>query len=121
MITSMKLRHFNAWMDGSRRFSRQYREAVKPGLDEALQKFFQDTQNRVHVLTGELKGSGTVQMFRGQGEDLVGTVTYTSDHAMYEMARGGEHDFFTEPMMNALPSFAEACDNKFEAVMNTWS
>jgi len=80
----------------------------KPGyklvgaMEAVLHAVFLDTQARTHVITGSLKASGTSESDY-DGDGWKGNITYGGvstgpnnpvDYAIYEMARGGEHDFF---------------------------
>lgn len=73
-------------------------------LEATLHAQFLDTQARTHVITGSLKMSGKVASdFHADG-NWEGSITYGGaaagavndpvDYAVYEMARGGDHDFF---------------------------
>lgn len=95
-------------------------------LNEVLHEAFEDTQFRVaspahpHVATyqptGALLESGrTDQTF--DGDTWVGTITYGGRshdviYAIYEMARGGIHDWFA-----GLPEFG---DRYLEAISDYW-
>ncbi len=82
-------------------------------LEAALQAAFEDTQARTHIITGSLKASGKTST-DFDGELWEGEITYGGDlwsppvqppgkgnpndpvdYAIYEMARGAEHDFFS--------------------------
>lgn len=77
-------------------------------LEAVLQTAFMLTQVKTHVLTGSLKASGKTDT-DFDGDEWVGTISYGGalwktpspgpannpvDYAIYEMARGGDHDFF---------------------------
>lgn len=71
-------------------------------LEGALETAFLDTQSRVHVLTGSLRGSGKVEsdvvagVWSGTieyGGEAEGQVKNPVVYAEYERARGGDHDF----------------------------
>lgn len=77
-------------------------------LEALLRAAFLETQARTHIITGSLKASGkTASDF--DGDVWTGTITYGGalwrtpapgppndpvDYAIYEMVRGGDHDFF---------------------------
>lgn len=77
-------------------------------LEEILAAAFVETQAATHILTGSLKASGKTDTdFDGdvwEGSITYGGVLWRSpfpgpandpvDYAIYEMARGGDHDFF---------------------------
>lgn len=77
-------------------------DRAKAALDEVLGMAFEDTQAKTHVITGSLKASGKMEV-SVDGDEWKGTITYGGasggpinpvNYAIYEMARGGAHDFF---------------------------
>jgi hypothetical protein len=103
---------------------------VVHGLELALSAAYADTQARTHIITGSLKASGDVESHFSDGRVWEGTITYGGtlhgapkpgppndpvDYAIYEMARGGEHDFFGGlPAFDAM--FDAAIDKHFEGL-----
>lgn len=96
---------------------------VTVGLEAALEAAFMETQSVVHVITGSLKLSGrTSSDF--DGSNWTGTITYGGpsagpnnpvDYAIYEMQRGGAHDFMAGiPMFES--NFDEAIAHLFDDV-----
>ena len=93
-------------------------------MEEVLAAMFVTSQVAAHRITGSLKASGK----RGSdfdGETWEGVISYGGslsrlaipgpphdpvDYAIYEMNRGGDHDFFRQ-----LPAF----DKPFEEAMST--
>lgn len=73
------------------------------GLESVFLAAFQETQQIVHVITGSLRGSGKPET-SFDGEAWEGTVFYGGaspgfpndpvNYAIYELARGGSHNFF---------------------------
>jgi hypothetical protein len=65
-------------------------------LDRAMREAFDDTQLKVHTLSGALKASGRVET-RSDKKSWTGEITYggtpSCDYAIYEERRGGAHDF----------------------------
>jgi hypothetical protein len=64
------------------------------GLDEweqVTEKFFDATQEVVHVITGQLRNSGKVSVTEQSGR-FQGEVEYTASYAAEEFGRGGPHD-----------------------------
>lgn len=83
------------------------------GLERTLRNAFLDTQAKVHVITSSLKGSGRSSSEFVAPTHWEGHITYGGPspgfpndpvvYAIYEMARGGEHDFFRDlPMYDPL-------------------
>jgi hypothetical protein len=91
---------------------------VVGSLEAALAVAFADTQAKTHVITGSLKASGKTETdFDSQG-NWTGAISYGGasagpnnpvDYAIYEMARGGEHDFFRD-----LPKYYESFDHAID-------
>lgn len=76
--------------------------AATTALERTLTVQFAATQQRVHVDTGSLRGSGEIDSdyvagrWSGQityGGPSPGFVNDPVDYAVYEAARGGAHDF----------------------------
>lgn len=97
---------------------------VTHALEAALKAAFLDTQAATHVITGSLLSSGRTSSDFTDDRVWEGEITYGGslyrgvtpgppndpvDYAIYEMARGGIHDFF-----GGLPAF----DPVFEAAVD---
>lgn len=101
---------------------------VVTGLEAALAAAFEDTQARTHIITGSLKASGVTESDFSNEHVWEGSITYGGalhgapkpgppndpvTYAIFEMARGGDHDFFGH-----LPDFdhmfEEAIDKHFD-------
>lgn len=76
---------------------------AKVYLDAVLASGFKATQAYVHILTGSLKASGKSSS-EVDGDQWIGTIEYGGaslginnpvTYAIYEKARGGDHDFLT--------------------------
>jgi hypothetical protein len=91
---------------------------VVGALEAVLQLAFLETQAATHIISGSLKASGTTSTdttndWVWEGEISYGGQLHRSpfpgppndpvDYAIYEMARGGDHDFFA-----GLPGFDSA-------------
>lgn len=97
---------------------------VVAGLEAALHAAFVDTQIKTHIITGSLKASGKTESdFNGDSE-WTGIISYGGsstgvnnpvDYAIYEMARGGDHDFFRDLQLYDR-QFAESIDRHFEGL-----
>lgn len=94
------------------------------GLEALLAAAFADTQARTHILTGSLKASGKTDS-DFDGDTWTGTIQYGGllwkpaapgppndpvRYAIYEMARGGDHDFFA-----GMPGF----ENQISEILHT--
>lgn len=93
-------------------------------LEAVLQAAFLETQAATHIITGSLKASGTTSSDFTDDRVWEGEITYGGqlhrsaapgppndpvDYAIYEMARGGLHDFFA-----GLPAFDPAWERAIE-------
>lgn len=90
-------------------------------LEAVLHMGFLETQAATHVITGSLKLSGTTSS-EFDGDVWTGTITYGGpsagpnnpvEYAIYEMARGGAHDFLA-PLTALDDAFLEAVAHHFE-------
>lgn len=86
-------------------------------LEAELQKAFLGTKADTHVISTSLKNSGRTSSDY-DGHTWTGEITYGGpsiphevDYAVYEQARGGDHDF----MVAAYESEPE-----FQAIMEDW-
>lgn len=89
-------------------------------LGAVLKEQFDETQAATHVITGSLKLSGhTATDF--DGDTWTGHITYGGpsagvndpvEYAIYEMNRGGAHDFFA-----GLPAY----DAQYQAAIILWA
>ena len=92
-------------------------------LEKVLADFFKNTQSRTHVITGSLKASGIPESDY-DADKWTGSITYGGtlwkspapgpakdpvEYAIYEMNRGGDHDFYAD---------APFYEQKFEDVVN---
>ncbi len=94
---------------------------VVMALNGVLTAAYLDCEARAHVITGSLRASGRKDS-DFDGHDWTGTITFGGpstgpnnpvDYAIYEMARGGSHDFFAGlPMYES--SYEEAIAQFFD-------
>lgn len=91
------VRGLQPWIDGLETFGTPTPE-MELRWRQATDTFFDRTQRFVHVETAELKSSGRYEMFSDR-RNIVGQVAYGGtaecDYAVYEFARGGNHDALT--------------------------
>lgn len=94
------------WIADLKESAEPYEATVK--LEALVQTAFAETQAATHIITGSLKASGKTETDM-HDDEWVGTIEYGGalwktpapgpandpvDYAIYEMARGGDHDFF---------------------------
>lgn len=80
----------------ARELSRFPSERTGEELDAVLAATFRDAQGRAHVLSGALRASGISGSENRPGDSWLGRFSFGgpgAEHAIFEMARGGEHDF----------------------------
>lgn len=80
---------------------------------------FDRSQQYAHVLSGDNKASGSAST-TASADELVGTIEYDSDHAIYEEARGGEHAFIGRAWEATEADFRRAMPETWEAVVKSW-
>jgi hypothetical protein len=89
-------------------------------METILAEAFAQTQAATHVITGSLKASGTTESDFDGKDHWTGTISYGGpstgpnnpvDYAIYEMNRGGSHDFFSQ-----MPAF----EKKIQAALDTF-
>lgn len=97
---------------------------VVGAMETVLHAAFEDTQAITHVITASLKGSGKTES-DFDGDNWTGSITYGGSspgfkndpvtYAIYEMARGGDHDFFRNLQLYDR-QFEDAIDRHFDAL-----
>jgi hypothetical protein len=73
------------------------RANVKAIVDEGMHHGYVLMKQQVHVVTGELEASLDYEVGTYTGKLKAG-----AEHAIYEMARGGNHDFMTDSFNAAV-------------------
>jgi hypothetical protein len=111
---------FDAWIDGLGAIEREMVIAAATPWKAAADVFFDRTQQFVHVLTGDLKASGQRAEIKHDFAALVAEVVYDSDHAIYELRRGGTHDFYGRALESTNDLFERALGQGFERMVATW-
>ena len=71
----------------------------------ANELFFQETQAAAHILSGDMKRSGSMSV-KANGMLVEGSISYGGgpdnvDYVKYELARGGSHDFIRRGYLKA--------------------
>lgn len=82
----------------------------------AVEVFYTATQRHAHVLSGDMKRSGRMEVRQDGGLEIVGSVRYGGtvgaggnvDYVIYELRRGGSHDFFARGMNSARKRMEKA-------------
>ena len=85
-----------------------------PGMEQwelAMSLFFTATNSYIHVLSGDLKASGSKEVRREGALRIVGELSYGDekvDYAQYELRRGGSHDFIARGLNKTTPRLERA-------------
>jgi hypothetical protein len=112
----------DAWIDGLDRMDRPSAAAREEWL-VATEVFYGHTQAAVHVLSGDLKQSGTFGAQR-RGATIDGWVRYGGTpevgYAVYEFARGGSHDALTRGFVASEHEFTSTLARIMEHEVATW-
>lgn len=87
--------------------------------EEFGQAFFDRTQEYAHVITGEMKASGHLDV-GGEGLETSIEVHYDAEYTKYELARGGSHDFMTRGWQASRADFEQAMPRIWTAVQAHW-
>lgn len=121
-ITLSVSRELKDWVDGLSDFD--LGDAALTEWHAANETFFDRTQRYVHILSGDLKTSGRVHS-EVDGKTLVGFTEYGGvqgtrgevDYAIYEIARGGSHDFIGRALAGSTASYLEGLYQAIHAQM----
>ena len=86
----------------------------------AVDVWFSKTQQYVHVISGDLKSSGE-QDVTLHGRVIEGALTYSGgpdrSYAVYEIRRGGAHDFLTRGFVATQKIFQRALVDAMEGMV----
>jgi hypothetical protein len=99
---------FDRWVEGLADMDSVEPEAVEI-WEQATEYFYGRTQEAVHILTGDLKASGEYEI-EPNGTTVEGVVSYGNedvDYAIYELRRGGDHDFLNGAFADTEDHFKE--------------
>jgi hypothetical protein len=112
------------WVQGLGQMDKVMRDHTKATFQAAVERFYDHTQDRVHVDTGALKASGDVWVEEESRDEIVAYVAYGDDkvdYAFYEHARGGSHAFLRNGWQATEREFADALPEAWKRVMRSWS
>lgn len=112
----------DAWIRGLDRMD-EPDEHAETLWRQATDVMFDRSQSYVHVITGELKASGRVNMGR-RTHELIGEVAYGGtpecDYAVYEFARGGSHDALLRAFQTTGQVFERTLGQILEDGVASW-
>ncbi len=113
---------FRAWGDGFGSAPNDVPEEAAEQWRIATDLFFDQTQQRVHIISAALKSSGrsSVEL---DGKVLVGEVAYGNEEVPYaqiEEDRGGEHAYLSIGWEAASRVYEDALDEAWSEVIGGW-
>lgn len=101
----VEVKGMDTWVRGTTAFGKLLDTRLQVKLLNALDATFDMTQELVHIITGSLRGSGRKEIEQTGAATFRVAVIYGGpapgfpndpvDYAIFEMARGGSHDFMT--------------------------
>lgn len=106
------------WVRELERLARPSFQTVQQ-LERVLTDGFEQSQVDAHVISGSLRGSGKTSSELSADGEWTGTIEYGGDspgfpndpvvYAIYEMARGGDHDFLRNvpPIIDQVQGIVE--------------
>lgn len=123
MASSVKIKisaNWMRWEAGMGNLGREVSDRGRTVWNAATDVMFDRSQQYAHVLSGDNKASGSAETVV-EGTDLIGRITYDSDHAIYEEARGGEHAYIGRAWEATETMFRESLPKAWEEVVKSWS
>ncbi len=88
---SLRIKLGGAWPNWRRAATTFQMEGGLEEWEAVTERYFDATQEVVHVITGQLRDSGKVSVTE-DGKRFVGEVEYSAPYAAEEFGRGGSHD-----------------------------
>lgn len=111
--------NYERWIRGFDNVGLEVQVAGERRWKQATEVLYDRTQSFVHVLSGDLKDSGDVEMEMGAGQ-LIGRVAYDMPYAAAEEARGGSHAYLARGWQATENVFARALPEAWGDVVATW-
>lgn len=74
---------------------------------QVMDQLHDNTRSLVHVITGRLQASGETTV-KVEGNQIVGEMLWDTPYAIYEAARGGNHDYLTRGYLGTQSEFPKA-------------
>lgn len=120
--------NWERWQNGLRRFGQDTAEAAESTFRQAGEVFLSESQNRAHVLSGDMLSTGRLEE-ETMGDEISVNLVYGGipgasgrivDYALFEEQRGGSHAFMSLAWASTERMFAEAIPDAFEQVVATW-
>lgn len=115
--------NWDRWIRGFDQLAPEVVQAANTDLRAVWETFFYRSQDRVHILTGALLGSGRLDV-RQSGTEVVFEVTYGNEsvpYAEYEHRRGGSHAFLTLAWQETEGEFSQEFGKLFDNIVAKWS
>lgn len=123
-VTFTVPRELTGWKRGFEKLPVEIAVAGTEMWKAATDVLFDRSQQYVHVITGDLKSSGTSRTYIAEGSQLVGEVSYGNDqvdYAQYEEDRGGEHAYLQRAWLDSQTTFDTMLPGLWGRLTATWS
>lgn len=107
---SFRIKLGGAWPNWRRAATTFQMDGGVEEWEAATERYFDATQEVVHVITGQLRDSGKVSVTT-EGTRFVGEVEYSAPYAAEEFGRGGPHDALQRGWEMVRDEFPKAASN----------
>jgi hypothetical protein len=118
---------FDRWIHGLENFDPS--DEVAAAWDDAMQVFYGQSQESVHVISNALRTTGRYEVTQEAGDRVHGDLIYggqtvkvsahgrtrTVDYAIYEHNRGGDHAWMTVAFAQSRARFEQALRDGIDA------
>lgn len=130
-INAGTLDQLERWANGFDNMDRDLAEHVLVEWQTASDVMFEYTQEMAHILSGAMKADtdgAVVSVHDGAVEAEITYGPWVDDHgaptkpyALYEIGRGGQHDFMTRAFVAAERDFGAALPRAFERYVESFT
>ena len=108
-----------AWIDGFEELGNGPSDEMVESWRIAADELFAKADSIVHVITGQLKASGSVSVDQ-EGFSLSAVLLYAADYAVYEHERGGAHSWIDLAWAESQDGFKDALVDGFVRTVRSW-
>jgi len=113
-------RQWDEWIRGMRAIGMTFPAELAQEWQLAADLMYDRSQQYVHVITGQLKGSGVPPRMSMERGNVVAEVEYTAPYAAFEERRGGTHSFLQRAYTDVEGEFTRALGRGFDRVVRRW-
>src|SRR5690606_11811589 len=114
--------NWHRWVAGFSMMSSEIREQ-RDVFEAAVERFYDNAQDRVHVMSGDLKDSGEVwtEIEGGEFRGHVGFGGGDVDYAIHEHRRGGNHALLKNGWLATEREFGDVLPEMWKRVLRSWN